>query len=260
MGNTCSTNQTVKKDEEIKTPVKQNSTFSSKELLSVDDIKKSKNTLFIQKLYQKYLNRKGKKLQKAELEEYLKSLGIQHLSKNEFEIFIPISIIDKYYSLPLIIPEEIYINNKPRDEIFISKPIMLSNGAIYYGQMTTKAICEGYGILILRNNQHVLEGLWNDGNIIYGREYFNDGSIYEGGFVNNEPSENGRFYYVDSKRYVYSPNMVALDKDYFDTVLNGREINETKDIKKISDEQLESRLGSYPELNNIVYYLRAEKY
>jgi hypothetical protein len=260
MGNTCSNNQSVKKEKEIKTPVKQNPIVSSKELLSVDDIKKSKSSLFIQKLYQKYLNRKGQKLKKAELDDHLKSIAIQYLSKNEFEIFIPISIIDKYYSLPLMIPEEIYISNKPRDDIFLTKPIMFNNGAIYYGQMTAKAICEGYGILILHNNQHVLEGLWNNGNIIHGREYFNDGSIYEGGFVNNEPSENGRFYYVDSKRYVYSPNMVALDKDYFDNVLNGGEINETKDIKKISDEQLKSYLGSYPELNNIVHYLRAENY
>ena len=83
-----------------------------------------------------------------------------------------------------------------------SDPIKFkNNNNIYYGNWNDKNQMEGYGIYYIEDRKIVTEGIWHEGNIIYGRIFFPNGDIYEGEMKNSLPDGKGKISYSNGEIY-----------------------------------------------------------
>jgi hypothetical protein len=206
MGGICSTSK-PKKEKEVKIKPNKKLAKNGNQVAIHENVGNinlkypAEKVILIQKWHTKWLKRKTRKQLEQELNSLILSTGCQFLTLPEFEMRIPTALKDKYTSKHLIIPEDIYNSVKLKEEIFMKFPVLYPNGEVYFGEMTSKGLFQGYGVL-LKQNKHMYEGLWNSGQLVYGREYYINGTIYEGKFKNNQPyDETGVFYYSDGDRY-----------------------------------------------------------
>lgn len=93
-------------------------------------------------------------------------------------------------------------------EMFSSSPVYFKNrNFIYKGQWKSSTIPKfpylfhGRGSFLDISNGLLVEGLFNDSKLFYGRVYASDGSFYEGEIQNNQGHGQGR--YVDSQGINY---------------------------------------------------------
>lgn len=93
----------------------------------------------------------------------------------------------EYYPLPL--------------NTYKSYPIKFKNGDIYHGNWNIDGQMEGYGIYSIKEKNLITEGIWEKGNIIYGRIFFPNKSIYEGYIKNSLPNGKGTIYFVNKEIY-----------------------------------------------------------
>ena len=68
----------------------------------------------------------------------------------------------------------------PNITTLAANPVKFKNNNIYCGNWNTNGQMEGYGIYYLNNSNIITEGIWNNGNIVFGRIFFKNGDIYEG--------------------------------------------------------------------------------
>ena len=82
-----------------------------------------------------------------------------------------------------------------------SFPIQFKNNNIYYGNWNENNEMEGYGIYYLNDQKVVTEGVWNKGNIKFGRIFFKNGDIYEGEMKNSVPHGKGKITFFNKESY-----------------------------------------------------------
>ena len=125
----------------------------------------------------------------------------------KFGIFIPINDFNR------LIPAEtlIYIENNKLDyknyindniEVYLQNPFQFPNSNIYYGNWSNNIEMEGYGRYYLKESKIITEGVWNKGNIIFGRIFCQNGDIYEGEMKNSKPNGEGKFLFANNEKYV----------------------------------------------------------
>ena len=112
------------------------------------------------------------------------------ISKEEFE-----NLITK--------EQKEYINQIPFDKNkiknneqyrFEMKPVEFPNGNIYEGEWNEYLEMDGYGNYILKNDNVLVQGIWEKGILKYGRIFLPNGDIYEGEFENNLFDGDGKYY------------------------------------------------------------------
>lgn len=129
-----------------------------------------------------------------------------NLDKKLLEIGTFISL-DEYNSF---ISQDIhnYIQQNKLDfERYISRnittlaedPVKFKNNNIYCGNWNTNGQMEGYGIYYLSSYNIITEGIWNNGNIVFGRIFFKNGDIYEGEIKNSLPDGKGKMMFFSNK-------------------------------------------------------------
>lgn len=173
------------------------------------DIEKIKNTLINKPLeivsqFSKITDNEN--VPKLNSSNKTKNTAKDNLDKKLLEIGSFISL-DEYNSF---ISQDIhnYIQqNKLNYERYISRnistleanPVKFKNNNIYYGNWSTNGQMEGYGIYYLSNNNIITEGIWNNGNIVFGRIFFKNGDIYEGEIKNSFPNGKGKMMFISNK-------------------------------------------------------------
>ena len=94
---------------------------------------------------------------------------------------------------------------------FQYQPIKFKNNNIYYGNWNEHNQMEGQGIYYLLDRNIITEGVWNDGNIVFGRIFFPNGDIYEGEMKSSLPEGNGQITYNNGDKYIGNFNQGDLN-------------------------------------------------
>ena len=84
---------------------------------------------------------------------------------------------------------------------YYSFPIKFENNNIYYGNWNESIEMDGYGIYFVNEQKVVTEGIWDKGNIIFGRIFFPNGDIYEGEMKNSVPDGVGKISFSNGESY-----------------------------------------------------------
>ena len=139
---------------------------------------------------------------------------------NNYKQIIPELANNYMIEKVLNIPDNIPINKNTYE----MKPIQFKNGNIYSGNWNESYKMDGLGQYYINEGKIFIEGIWYDGNLIYGRIFysndniyegeikdstyngkgkliFNNGEIYEGDFVEGEITGKGIFTYSDGTIY-----------------------------------------------------------
>ena len=130
------------------------------------------------------------------LEKKISQMG-NIISENEFNNIIN-KDINNYIKKNVInfkdrIPQNI--------STFQLEPIKFKNNNIYYGNWNNNCQMEGYGIYYLNDNKVITEGVWNKGDIIYGRIFLTNGDIYIGEMKNSLPDGKGKYIFANKDIY-----------------------------------------------------------
>ncbi len=151
----------------------------------------------------------------SKLPEFGKYYNIKNFNEKIPEIANK-SMIEKV----LNIPENINKNSINYE----MKPIQFQNGNIFSGNWNENFKMDGLGKYYIEEGNIFIEGIWNDGELIYGRIFypneniyegeiknsnfhgkgkiiFNNGETYEGDFSNGEVTGKGIFIFSDGTRY-----------------------------------------------------------
>ena len=89
----------------------------------------------------------------------------------------------------------------PNISTFASDPIKFKNNNIYCGNWNENIEMEGYGIYYISDRNVVTEGVWNKGNIVFGRTFFPNGDIYEGEMKDSVPNGKGKLIFKNGESY-----------------------------------------------------------
>ena len=154
-----------------------------------------------------------------QFEEKLPHFG-QYFDINQFKQEIPENAKNYMIENVLNIPEKY----KKYGTIYEIKPIQFENGNIYSGNWNENYKMDGLGQYYIKEGNLLVEGIWDDGNLVYGRIFysndniyegeinnsnyhgkgkliFNNGEIYEGDFVDGEITGHGIFTFSDGTTY-----------------------------------------------------------
>ena len=138
----------------------------------------------------------------------------------DFKQIIPENAKNYMIQNVINIPESISTNNN----IFEMKPIQFENGNIYSGNWNEKLKMDGFGQYYIKEGNLFVEGIWDNGKLIYGRIFydneniyegeikdstyhgkgkliFNNGEIYDGDFIDGEITGSGIFTFSDGTTY-----------------------------------------------------------
>jgi hypothetical protein len=142
---------------------------------------------------------KGNKLKstnkiKNNLDQKLPEIGT-YISLVDYNSFITQSIHNYIQNNKL--DYENYLS--PNVTTFAANPIKFKNNNIYNGNWNKDGEMEGYGIYYLNDRQIITEGVWNNGNIVFGRIFLSNGDIYEGEMKNSIPDGKGKLIFVKNK-------------------------------------------------------------
>ena len=135
---------------------------------------------------------------KNNLEKKLPEIGT-YISENEFKSLINDNINEYMEKNKLNFQK--YIS--PNISTFAANPIKFKNNNVYLGNWNINTEMEGYGMYYLTDNQGpvITEGIWNRGNIVFGRIFLSNGNIYEGEIKNSVPDGKGKITFSNGDIY-----------------------------------------------------------
>ena len=192
MGNNCNCDFLFKNENEGETDMDKlkNSNYANRPI----EVKSN-----YRKINEKEID-KGNKLKsstnkiKNNLDKKLPEIGT-YISLDNYNSFIPQNIHNYIQNNKL--DYENYLS--PNEPTFPANPIKFKNNNIYYGNWNKDGEMEGYGIYYLNDRQIITEGVWNNGNIVFGRIFLTNGDIYEGEMKNSIPDGKGKLIFVKNK-------------------------------------------------------------
>ena len=125
---------------------------------------------------------------KNNLEKKLPEIGT-YISENEFKALFNDNTNEYMQKNKLNFQK--YIS--PNISTVPANPIKFKNNNVYFGNWNINTEMEGYGMYYLTDNQGpvITEGIWNRGNIVFGRIFLSNGNIYEGEIKNSVPEGKG---------------------------------------------------------------------
>ena len=121
-----------------------------------------------------------------EFEEKIQTIG-KIISEDAFENMIPEEekkLINKN-SLS-------NIDTLKKSNSNLMKPFQFENGNVFYGQWNEDFEMDGYGKYFLKEEKVLAEGVWEKGNLKFGRIFYPNGDYYEGEISNSEYNGKGK--------------------------------------------------------------------
>ena len=171
---------------------------------------------------------KNPELNPEDREQFLKSFDnyLENFGKyyeSDFNSLISLNIQNYIRDHPLQVKPEYYENL----EGFDINPVEFKNGNIYQGGWNKNGKMEGQGKYYLKKENIFVEGIWNEGNLVYARIFINNedsfdiyegeikdssfngkgkfimssGQEYEGDFINGEKTGKGKIIFEDGTEY-----------------------------------------------------------
>ena len=126
--------------------------------------------------------------------EFLEKSGYKKLKEEEFDINIPENYLKLSNEHSSNFPPEFSENIT----LFEEEPIQFKNGNIFKGKWNENITMEGKGKYYIKTDDIFLEGFWKNGELIYGRIFMPDGSIYEGNIKNSKFNGQGKLILEDA--------------------------------------------------------------
>lgn len=117
---------------------------------------------------------------------------------SEFKKIIPKKANNYMIQNVLSIPQNIF-QKRPTYEM---KPVEFQNGNIYSGNWSEKYKMEGYGQYYIKEANLFVEGIWDEGKLIYGRVFFPNENIYEGEIKNSSFMGKGKLIFNNGDIYI----------------------------------------------------------
>ena len=117
---------------------------------------------------------------------------------SEFHKIIPKNAYNYMIENVLNIPSNI-IQNRP---VYEMKPVEFNNGNIYSGNWSEKYKMEGYGQYYIKEANLFVEGIWDQGKLIFGRIFFPNENIYEGDIKNSSFCGKGKLIFNNGDIYI----------------------------------------------------------
>ena len=117
---------------------------------------------------------------------------------SEFHKIIPSIVYNYMIQNVLNIPSNI-IQNK---SVYEMKPVQFENGYIYSGNWNEKYKMEGYGQYYIKDGNLFVEGIWDNGKLIFGRIFFPNENIYEGEIKNSSFNGKGKLTFNNGDIYI----------------------------------------------------------
>ena len=128
-------------------------------------------------------------------------LSLPHFGKyfdiNDFKQIIPDNAHDYMIQNVLNVPSNISLN----ENIFEMKPVQFENGNIYSGNWNENFKMDGLGQYYIQGGNIFIEGIWNDGKLIYGRIFYANDKIYEGEIKNSTYHGKGKLIFNNGETY-----------------------------------------------------------
>ena len=97
----------------------------------------------------------------------------------------------------LNIPEN-FPKNKATYEM---KPIQFENGNIYCGNWNENYKMDGLGQYYIEEGKIFIEGIWDEGKLIYGRIFYSNDNIYEGQIKDSNYNGKGKLIFNNGEIY-----------------------------------------------------------
>ena len=121
----------------------------------------------------------------------------EYITQEEFNSSIKDDIKEYLKKNLLEIPDAytIKIKTYPLD------PIKYKNGNIYFGNWNECYEMEGYGKFYLLSKDILIEGIWRQGKLVYGKIFYKSGERYIGEISDSEPHGKGQYYSINGEKY-----------------------------------------------------------
>ena len=116
----------------------------------------------------------------------------------EFKNIIPKNANNYMIQNVLNIPDNIPQHNNTYE----MKPVQFQNGNIYSGNWSDKYKMEGYGQYYIKEANLFVEGIWENGKLVFGRIFFPNENIYEGEIQNSSFMGKGKLIFNNGDIYI----------------------------------------------------------
>lgn len=137
--------------------------------------------------YREYLNKFDKKIKY--IGKYFEPKDFNRLIPDEARLYMTENVLDPSKHLKI---------SRPTYQI---KPVKFENGNIYQGNWNENYKMEGTGMYYLADVPLFLEGIWDDGILIYGRVFLPNGDFYEGEIEDSTFNGKGKMILANGEKY-----------------------------------------------------------
>jgi hypothetical protein len=166
---------------------------NNKKIINANSLNNNKYTLYTKK-FESNLPKIGKYIEKDQFKEIIPEIANEYLIENHIKI-----------------PENIQINNN----LYEMKPVEFENGNVYKGQWDEEFKMDGLGQYYIKEGNVFIDGIWDDGKLIYGRIFYDNNNIYDGQIKNSNYHGKGKLMFNNKEEY---------EGDFFDNEVKGHGI------------------------------------
>jgi hypothetical protein len=124
--------------------------------------------------------------------------SVEIASENEIRNATAAGVLETEQDLAEPINYNEYTDGNVRENHQLDPVYFGNSGEFYHGNWNNDGLQEGKGYLVRRDGSK-LEGIWSNGELVWGRIYYTDGSYYTGKVHNAQPHGNGVFATTERK-------------------------------------------------------------
>ena len=131
----------------------------------------------------------------TQFDNFLTETESEKLTNEEFDKNIPQNYLNYSNEHVFNLPPEL----KEKKDLHSVQPIKFKNGNIFKGKWNNESRMEGKGKYYLKDDNIFIEGLWENGELKYGRIFMPDGNIYKGEIKDSKYNGKGKLILTDAE-------------------------------------------------------------
>ena len=138
---------------------------------------------------------KGSLIFNTQFDNFLIETESEKLTNDEFDKNIPENYLNYSNEHVFNLPPEL----KEKKDLHSVQPIKFKNGNIFKGKWNNESRMEGKGKYYVKDDNIFIEGLWENGELKYGRIFMPDGNIYKGEIKDSKYNGKGKLILTDAE-------------------------------------------------------------